>query len=250
VKNRAAERARQEIRRAWRDAARANATLLLGGAAVAIVVGFAFFLQPLPLWVRTFELGALFAASLAAMAWIVHIASGMHGRHLGRVGEVSTGTTVVNWRRRRRGWSLTHGLYFEHHGDVDHVLVGPGGVFVLESKWVSAPCHLENGEVKGVAEREPVAQARCGARKVDLLLRYGRSRLDVEVRSVVIMWGPGAPPLPDGWIDVAGVTVCEGRRSRKWLPRLDERHLEPEIADRAESVLRAQLDRQVERQAS
>lgn len=215
-----------------------------------IVVGFAVFLQPLPLWMRTFELGAFFAAFLAATAWIVHIASGMHSRHLGRVGEVSTGSTVLSWRRRRRGWAVIHGLYFEHHGDVDHVLVGPGGVFVLESKWVSGPCHLEHGEVKGVAGREPVAQARCGAKKVDLLLRYGRSRLDVDVRPMVILWGPGAPTLPDGWVDVAGVTVCEGRRSRKWLRYLDARRVEPATANEAKHILRAQLDKQVERRVS
>ena len=150
----------------------------------------------------------------------------------------------------RQGWSLINGLYFDLHGDVDHVLVGPDGVFVLESKWTSTPCHLEGSMVSGIAGREPVAQALAGARKIELLLRYGPTRMNVAVRPVVILWGPGAPTLADGFAEVAGVLVFEGRKSRKWLPSLGTSNLAPGVADRAKDVLRDQLHRQVERLAS
>jgi len=158
-----------------------------------LVVGFALFLQPLPLWVRTFELRALFVASLAAMAWIVNVASGMHGRHLGRVVEVSTGKTVVPRRRQRRGWPLIHGLYFEHHGDVDRVLVGPGGVLVLESSGYPAvpSCKRrgEGGRRARTGRPGPLRRKKGGSAAP----RYGRDRLGVEVRPMVILWGPGGP---------------------------------------------------------
>lgn len=244
--NRPAARARREIRRAWLDAARANAVVLLVAAGAVTMMSAALFLQPIPLWARTFELGLLVAGSLSAMAWIIHVASGMHGRHMGRIGEVCTATTVVTWRRRRRGWALINGLYFANHGDVDHVLVGPGGVFAIESKWTSTDCQVDGEQVLGIVGREPVAQARAGADKVELLLRYGRSRLDVTVRPVVILWGPGAPSLADGFTDIGDVLICEGRRSRKWLPVLDAGDLAADTAEQATTVLQAQLDRQAE----
>lgn len=180
------------------------------------------------------------------MAWIIHLASGMHGRHLGMIGEMCTARTVLTWRRRRRGWALVNGLYFANHGDVDHVLVGPGGVFVLESKWTSADCRVDGEAVVGITGREPVAQARDGATKIELLLRHGRTRLDVTVRPVVVLWGPGAPSLPDGCTEIGGVLACEGPRSREWLPILDAGALATDVVEQVEVILLTQRQRQVE----
>ncbi len=78
-----------------------------------------------------FELGALSAGTAAAVGWVLHVASGMRGFRLGVMGEQATAAAVLTRRRRRSGWRLVNGLYFCGHGDVDHVLVGPGGIFVL-----------------------------------------------------------------------------------------------------------------------
>jgi len=37
-------------------------------------------------------------------------------------------------RLRKHGWLIVNGLALEGR-DIDHVLVGPGGVVVVESKW-------------------------------------------------------------------------------------------------------------------
>ena len=40
---------------------------------------------------------------------------------------------------RRRGWRLVNGVKVRGDSDIDHVLVGPGGVVVVETKWSSEP---------------------------------------------------------------------------------------------------------------
>jgi hypothetical protein len=246
MRDRPGERARRELRLAWQEAARSHSRILVFGTGIAALVGLGLYLQPLPSWVRGYELGAWTALTAVVMTWIVYIASGTHGRHLGKMGEECTADAVLGWRRRRRGWELINGLYFKGHGDVDHVLVGPGGVFAFESKWTSHPCAVDAHGITGVVGREPVCQARIGAQKIEGLLRYGKDRLDVSVHPVVALWGPGAPSLPDGHADVDGVLVCEGRRQRRWLKELDRLPLSPGTASAAKSLLRAQRKNQVD----
>jgi hypothetical protein len=156
-------------------------------------MGGLLLILPNPLWVRTFELGVFLTAMFGTTAWILHPATGRHNQVVGKMGEELTGEPVLGHRRRRVGWRLANGLYFERHGYVDHVLVGPGGIFALESKWTSTPWALDQAQISGSDGRDPIAQARDGARKVERLLRYGPERFDVTVHPVVVVWGPGAP---------------------------------------------------------
>ena len=105
--------------------------------------------------------------------------------------EEATAKAAAGWRQRRKGWRLTNGLYLAGHGDIDHILVGPGGVFVIESKWTTNRCRIEFGEIVGLLGRVPVAQASDGALKVERLLRHGPQRFDLTVKPVVVIWGPG-----------------------------------------------------------
>jgi hypothetical protein len=53
VKNRPGELARQELRNAWRRAARQNRTTLLVAGFVSIAYVAFLFMMPMPLWMRT-----------------------------------------------------------------------------------------------------------------------------------------------------------------------------------------------------
>ncbi len=231
-------------------AARSNWYLLAAMVAGSVAVGVALWLVPGPMWWRSYELGALTTLTVVAVAWIVYVASGSHGRQLGRMGEEATVRTIGNRRQRRRGWQVVNGLYFDGHGDVDHVLVGPGGVFAVESKWLSQLCTIGDSEITGVVGREPLAQARAGAKKIELRLRHGRERLrDTCVKPVVILWGPGAPGMPGGYREVRGVLVCEGRRSRSWIRQLDRQLLPAITIEVITEALGSQRDRQIDQWA-
>jgi hypothetical protein len=247
VKNRPGELARQELRQDWKRTARQNLSTLLvaGGVSIAYVVFL--FLMPMPLWMRTFMLGIFVTAMLCALAWVLHLSTGAHNRYLGKIGEEMTAEAVLNRRRRWNGWRLVNGLYFRGHGDVDHVLVGPGGIFALESKWTFVPWQVGQGGIIGPEERDPLLQACDGAHKIEGLLRYGPERFDVVVHPVVVLWGPGAPSLTEGWVEVDGVLVAEGRRQRKWLRQLNRSDQKQPLVESVTRTLEAQLVRQVDR---
>ncbi len=79
-------------------------------------------------------------------------------------------------------------------GNIDHAVIGPAGVFAVETKTIRKPLRRDvrvqyDGDhvtVNGsVPDRDPIAQARaCAFSLRDILLRYTGN--DIEVRSVVL----------------------------------------------------------------
>jgi hypothetical protein len=176
---------------------------------------------------------------------MIFISSGSYGWSLGRLGEEATAEVVMSSARERQGWRLVSGLYFDRHGDVDQVLIGPGGVFAVESKFTTGECRLGDGKVLGMSGREPIAQALAGAEKVQRMLRYGPGRFNVTVRPVVVMWGPGRVRMYRGWQMVSDVLLCDGPESDQWLPELDGGVLDQETIEGIEGYLLNHLERQV-----
>jgi len=71
-------------------------------------------------------------------------------------------------------------------GDIDYVLVGPGGVFQpqIESKWpFNKVLHEQGKHCGGTRRSEPVSEARQAVTKVEGWLRHGppgwKSRFDL-----------------------------------------------------------------------
>ena len=196
------------VARQWRQ------ILVLVSVWLAASIGFA--LAPTFLGFRAFAIGFLAAAFLAIVFWMLFVSSGSYGWYLGKLGEEATAE--------------------------DHVLIGPGGVFAIESKYTTSPCRVSDGCVDGIYGREPVAQAQRGAEKVQRMLRYGPQRFDITVRPVVVMWGRGRIQLDRGWELVGGVLLCDGPKSDLWLKELDRDSLDQDSALSIEGVLLAYLD--------
>jgi hypothetical protein len=74
------------------------------------------------------------------------------------------------------GYRPFHGLSYRHY-DIDHVVVGPAGVFVIETKFRSGHGEIEfrDGDGLFVGDRkqkdDPLKQARSNARDVNRLLK-------------------------------------------------------------------------------
>lgn len=246
VKNRPGEHARKMLHDAQIRTIRTNALAWMCLILLAVILTEAIVVVPIPLTFRAFLLGFLAASTLACFGWMVFVMSGSYGRSVGKLGEEATAEAVTCWRRRRKGWRIVNGLYLATHGDIDHVLVGPGGVFAIESKWTANDCEIKNGAVVGTLGREPVSQARVGARKIEGMLRSPPQRLEVKVTPVVVMWGPGGLRLDRGCEEVGGVLVCEGRREKLWLSQLSGSQLDDSTIERVTEVLASQLARQVD----
>lgn len=130
-------------------------------------------------------------------------------------GSIALGGIAEQWtsdelkKLRCWGWQLVDHVEFEDM-DVDHVIVGPGGVFAIETKWKSG-WKVEAGVLQ-TPFSDPVGQANFGARKIRLLLR---SRgIDVEVLPALCLWGPGLNALDGNGRLARSVQLLKGREAK------------------------------------
>jgi hypothetical protein len=63
------------------------------------------------------------------------------------------------------------------------------------------------------------------------------------VTPMLVIWGPGAPELPEGWLQVGEVWVCVGSRARDWRAALCA--LPPRLDPGTRAALHAEVARHV-----
>ena len=114
------------VRRHWR---------LLGGSAAAVLIPrlLALLLFP-PGFPRGFVAGVLVAAVVGLMMFGVVQITGTGGTMMSVLAEQWTANELRTLRRG--GWRVVNGAGLRP-SDIDHVLIGPGGVFAIETKWSS-----------------------------------------------------------------------------------------------------------------
>ena len=168
-------------------------------------------------------------ALLAAMFVVLRYVLPLVERHdRGATGEEHVGTLLDGLEGK--GWHAIHDASFGA-GNVDHILIGPAGVFTVETK--SHPGPVRVARVHGATLRQAQAQQRAIARvtglKVEPLLVYSRAWVD--------------RPLARR----KGVRVVPARMLAGYLDRLPAR-LEPEqVARSREQVVTALRARRARR---
>ena len=141
--------------------------------------------------------------ALAVALWRAHAARQQLANYrLGIRGERATGQFLEN-ELRPLGFQVFHDLVEEGY-NIDHVLIGPPGVFAVETKTISKP---EKGQIEvtfdgehilingDAPERDPVIQAKASARRVRHIVKE-YTGTDVPVRPVVL--------FPGWWVDESG----------------------------------------------
>jgi hypothetical protein len=128
------------------------------------------------------------------------------------------------------GWQLRHDLP-DAHGNIDHVAIGPAGVFLLDSKSWSGAVAVEHGIVvqrRPLSPRNTFRDFHLGRRlrgaSVGLRQRLrAATGLDQRVTAVVVMWGA----FEQGLVVDDQVVYIAGERLADWLTdqaeRLDRR---------------------------
>jgi nuclease-like protein len=160
---------------------------------------------------RGVTVGSLGTALAGFLAWIVAEESGAIRAKHGAIGEQNTAKELA--RLQRDGWHVRNDIHFDRF-NVDHVLIGTGGVFAVETKTTSGQWDFTASRLDPLAA-DAIRQARGGARKVRLLLS---STGTLPVRPVLVCWGPDIIDLPAGWRIVDEVLVIVGRQAHKALP--------------------------------
>jgi len=265
MKDRPGDQARSTLIRAGDATIRITLGVWLILLALILVLSGLIVISSVASRMQSFLLGFLGASALACFAGIATPMAGSRGRIDGqgklrrrarsmvrgkvrskeKIGREATAKVLATGRRCRTGWKLVNGSFLAGRGDIDYVLVGPGGVFAIESKWASTRCSREGGTVVGLAGREPVSEARQAAREVEGWLRHGPPGLEVEVRPVVVIWGPGRIKFKEGWEQIDGVLVCNGPMAQSWLPQLDVSHLDHTEICTIANALNSRASRQI-----
>lgn len=110
-------------------------------------------------------------------------------------------------KRSPRGWHVVDWIPFGDR-DVDHVLVGPGGVYAVETKYTDSYTDLRLGRGQRDAE-DWASQAQRNARSVRL--RLGADGIEVDVSPLVVVWGADVSGTP---VSPLGAPVLRGQELR------------------------------------
>jgi hypothetical protein len=163
--------------------------------------------------------------------------------------EAQERTAAVLARLAERGWHVVADVD-RRHGAVDHVAIGPGGVFVLASRRPAGCVRVKDGVLwlrrgaDALADRPGLAihrQAREAARALDRRLGV-HTEHRLRVHPVVVLWSE----FPQRVAETRQIAFVQGRELLGWLAtrsaRLDAA-AQAEVAQAVAEIAREGLRR-------
>jgi Nuclease-related domain len=124
--------------------------------------------------------------------------------------------TAAELRRLRlKGWKRVDHVEF-HAYDVDHVMVGPGGVFVIETKYTNVPWPISDNRFENSWANDAAAQARRNADHIKALIAQ-KLKTSYDAHAILMIWGDGRPNM-DGPTELSrGAVIATGGLLRRQL---------------------------------
>ena len=228
---RAGQFARSQARHHYLDFVRANLRLIF----LMFVTVYAFTLVIHRLLPGIFN-DVFVGVMLVVPAWIVSLMA------VGRPGPAAwaRGADAEEFTRSALRRVLPNSYHVVHdvqlpHGNADHVVVGPAGVIVIETKWSGDPWASPAGWDR---IRSASRQARSNARAISTLLaEHGQP---VVAQPLVVLWGGGTRTWSkDATLrEVEKTTVVAGTSLDAWTSTLVESQLELSLRDAVTAALR------------
>lgn len=175
---------------------------------------------PLVIWLTGNERFLVLGASAVSGVWlailVTVIASGVSPTIMGLIGETWTASDLRSMRRK--GWRLINGMRLRKDADIDHIAVGPAGVFVLETKW-SGEGWPEHPEAGFMADRLRGAAVQVAHNARNVSSHFTRVLANVNVKAVLILWSSVESNANVSSVDTnyGQVTVVPGPVFRSWL---------------------------------
>jgi Nuclease-related domain len=143
---------------------------------------------------------------------------------------------VQNWKRggegerrtektlkplERNGWTVEHDVQREGRANLDHIVTGPPGVFLLETKNLVGTISVEDGVLVARQFDDPdeVYRYRSLAPRLRGQAKELSARLHAEsgrrtwINAVAVVWGH----FPQGLVSHENVTYVHGDQLRAWL---------------------------------
>ena len=209
-----AHRHYKQLRRQWRRRVMPRITLVCW-----IVIGLGLAGIALPgkwPWVAGMCAGAGYAMWLLVRDQVPrHIEKWLEGA------EGERKTAKVLKPLEKQGWTVAHDLQGEY-GNVDHLLVGPGGVFLLDSKQWAGDIVVAPDGVVTVTPRDHPEDAWSSPRLARSMKAASAGNKEAWehltgirtwVQPLVVFWGS----FDQGVVEAAGVVYLHGDRLAEWL---------------------------------
>lgn len=227
-----------ELAQRWRRRVLRPVQIVARVLALALIVG-ARFEHHYVSWLLGLALGGLLALYVFVReSPPTHIENWRTGAQ----GERRTARAL--WALRRDGWVVLHDLPDRAGtGNVDHVVVGPAGVFVLDSKWPGGDASVE-GDLVHVRRRDDETASYTMDRLAPAIRGLAvRLKQDIEaethvrlnVRAVAVFWGGFGPEVVQG----NRVVFVAGEQLVPWL-RQQAPTMVPDIAARVVAGIQRQ----------
>jgi Nuclease-related domain len=167
--------------------------------------------------------GALMASAVA-LTIFVRDDPPPHVEHWRRGAEGERKTEKALRRLERRGWTVEHDIQREGRGNLDHVVKGPPGVFLLETKSPTGTITFESGILVARQFDDPdqvyhyrslAPRARGEAKELSGRIKAETGRR-TWVTSIVVVWGH----FLESDVQHEDVHYIAGERLRPWLESL------------------------------
>ena len=178
-----------------------------------LLLASAFGLSVLTLRNIVFVLAVVGALVLVAF-WVCHAVPKISNWKLGQAGEYITEQHLAD-AMRRDDWHVFHGFRPDNYGDIDHIVVSPKGVFVIEVKALRGEKVRQNdkGELflddTPLHKWNPANQARENAKKLSRWITKEKElKLSVSVKPIVCFPDKRVRYSKSG-VSVSGVMVMK-----------------------------------------
>jgi hypothetical protein len=131
---------------------------------------------------------------------------------------------------RRKGWHLVNGLQLRPRRDVDHVVVGPPGVFVIETKWSAEAWPTRAGGTEVMTKFLASATSQTVDNRWDFSKHFAKVLAGAPVRAVCVLWSGDSNSGDEYPWESGGATVVPGSRLRSWLLDFDKVEIDKDHA--------------------
>lgn len=178
---------------------------------------------------------------VGAVAGVHFLAVQLTGTAPLMMGDEGERWTAAELRRlRRHGWRVVNHAHLWKGADVDHLVVGPGGLFAVQTKWSATPWTLDVSDPRLSAA---LVKAHEEARRLRLWAPVREA--GTPVTSVIVVWGRARPEEVESPIVLDGVTVVRGVHLRRWFAALVAAGTDPELSPAIRQRLWDEVVRQV-----
>lgn len=223
-----------------RDFVRPNWLILMAMMLLPGVVGYIASLFPEGSQkFRWLYLGAFGISGIWLVIIFVIIWTGIGNPLMGLDGE--NRTAVILRKSQRHGWQLVNGLRLDGDWDIDHVLIGPAGILIFESKWSHKLWPVNDHGNTFMAGRLEDAVRQVNRNCAQFKSFFKKELVGTTVTPVCVLWSNSYGSDSPESFQTDGVVVVPGPALESWMESLNANWLDSKKIEHLSSVLAVQV---------